>query len=167
MRENNLGLVSVGWALIVTIIDSGCNPATLRYDLVAATQAAAAAATATILTALAAVTESVVSGYALAERFTEDAFVFPTTAQNENRAVVSCLLDGFATKKVTIVIPAPAQGLFVTPTGPGSNIVDITDSALITYVDIWRLTGALASISDGEFIGDSGSIIRGKRTHRQ
>lgn len=168
IRSITMALVSAGFWLTVTLRDSGGNPSNLTYDLVAATAANAATAAADILTRLALVTASEVSGYSLAERFQENAFVYPADAENENRAVITCSLNGFANKPVTVVIPAPVDGLFVQPAGgPGYNIVDITQADLISYIDIWRVTGALAQISDGEYIGDSGSILKGKRTHRQ
>jgi len=162
-----MALVSNGWFMTVTIKDAAGDPSTLTYDLVAATAADAATAGGTIRTRLALVTGAVVSGYTISERFVEDALVLPADYEVEARAVVSCLLDGFPNKPVTVIIPAPVDGIFMTPTGPGRNVVDVTDADLISYIDIWRVTGALASISDGEFIADTGSIQAGKRTHRQ
>lgn len=168
VRTVTMALVTNGWWLTVTLRDSGGNPSNLTYDLVAATQANAITAAADIMTRLALVTKSTIAGYSLGERFQENAFVYPADAENENRAVITALLNGYANKPTTVIIPAPVDGIFVQPAGgPGYNIVEITNANLISYVDIWRVTGALAQISDGEYIQDSGSILKGKRTHRQ
>lgn len=162
-----MALVSSGFELNVTLMDSGGNTSTLNYQLVATNPTAAATDAATIMTRLGDVTSAVIKRYTISEVFVEDDLVYPATAQVENRANIVCQIDGDVTKTVTVRIPAPVQGIFVSPTGPASNIIDVTDTTLINYIDIWRLTGALATISDGEYIRDSGSILRGFRSHRQ
>lgn len=161
-----MALVSTGFTLTVQLKDSTDDVSNLKYQLVAADAAAAATAAADIMTRLALMTDSVVSGYSMTESFTENAFAYPADAQNEMRAAVVCRLAGFANKTVTVYIPAPKDALFVSPTGPSAKDVDPTQTDLISYIDIWRTTGALAEISDGEFIADTASIVNGKRTHR-
>lgn len=163
-----MALVSNGFVGYVTLIDSGGDSSTLSYQLVAADAAAAATAMGTILTALGAVTDAAVKSYSVAEVFVENALTFPLAGTHvENRAVVTVQIDGEPLKKSTVVIPAPDVGIFVASVGPNSNVVDIADAALVSYIDIWRTTGALAKLSDGETVQDVDGIIKGVRTHRK
>ena len=163
-----MALVAGGFDLYVTLIDAGGDTATLKYALVAADAAAAATATATILTRLNLVTDAVVKAYSIIERFIEDALVLPATnVQIENRAKVVSLLDGDPTKTATVYIPAPVTGIFQGGPGtPAFNIVDLLDTDLLNYMDTWMVTGALATLSDGEFLADN-TLLAGERTHRR
>jgi len=46
-------------------------------------------------------------------------------------------------------VPAPVDGVFMTPTGPGHKIVDVSDTALVQYID---QLAQHAFISDKEVI---------------
>jgi len=164
-----MAITSDGFELSVSLVDSGGDQSTLRYQLVAADMTEALAAATTVLSRLDAVTDAVVKGYFVGERYTEDALSLPGSGvQVEQRATVICQIDGDPLKKVAINIPAPVDGLFVggPGTGDGYNTIDTTDAALALYTDIWAVTGALATISDGEYLSDA-PILRGRRTHRQ
>ena len=163
-----MALVSGGFVGYVTVIDSGGNSSTLSYRLTAADMTAALADMSTILTALGAVTDANVKSYSVAEVFVENALTFPLAGTHvENRAVITVQIDNEPLKKGTVVIPAPDVGIFAASVGPNSNVVDINDAALISYIDIWRTTGALAKLSDGETVQDVDGIIKGVRTHRK
>ena len=164
-----MAITSDGFELSVSLVDSGGDQSTLRYQLVAADMTAALAAAATILSRLDTVTDAVVKGYFVGERYTEDALSLPGSGvQVEQRATVICQIDSDPLKKVAINIPAPADGLFVggPGTGDGYNTIDTTDAGLALYTDIWAVSGAIATISDGEYLSDA-PILRGRRTHRQ
>lgn len=169
VKEMTMALSSLGYELNVTLVDAGGDQANLRYKMEAADWTSLGTDVTTLLGHLNAVTRAVVKGYFVGERFVEDALTLPSTGVNiEERATVICQLAGDPTKKVTINIPAPEDTLFVggPGTGEGYNIIDTTDSALSLYIATWEETGAIANISDGEYVADGG-ILYGKRTHRQ
>jgi len=168
LRSNDMALASVGWEMTVTLADNGNGRSNLNYQLVAATAADAATAGGTIRTRLALVTGMSIMSYTLTERFEDATQVLPGDdgVQRENRAKLTCNVHGFANKVETIYIPAPVIGLFEDTTGEAADRIDVTDTDLISYVDIWRVTGALATVSDGEYIKDLAPIREGHRTHR-
>lgn len=162
-----MALVSDGFDLRVALTDSsGTDVSHITYKLVAADAAAAATATTTILGLLAAVSDAVVKGYSISQRFVEDAITLPANTELENRAVVVCAIDGNPLKTATIVIPAANSDIFQSPTGAGRNLINVANTDLLAYIDIWQVTGALASISDGEFLDNTSVIRSGKRSHR-
>lgn len=162
-----MALTNQGFKLVVSMRDAGNDPSRVVYDLVAATHADAVTAAATILTRLGAVTDLAIEGYSIVNNFLETAFALPSTGQAEERAKVVAAIDGSPNKKATIYIPGPADSIFsAAPGNPGYNVVDVFDTDLDAYVDIWKATGALATISDGENLADQ-EALSGKRTHRK
>lgn len=162
-----MALVSDGYTLTVTVKDNGLNPSTMSYDLVAADATAAEAAVTAILALIPPVTNAAISGYSLSQRFVEDNFIVPVSGIHvENRAAIVTQIADNITKKATVFIPAAAPGIFRAASGDASNDVDPADADLVAYINIWQETGALATISDGEFVSDTDPIVRGYRTHR-
>lgn len=162
-----MALVSDGFELVVTLVDSGDNKSNKRYILNAADAATAATDAGTIMTRLTAITNAVIGGYGLTEKFVEDAFVYPTDIEIENRALVIGRIDGEPSKTWTETIPAPIVGIFVAPSGPSRNEIDITNTALVTYMGTFNATQALAEVSDGEQLADVSTIKSGHRAHRK
>lgn len=163
-----MALVSQGWELVVTLMDSGLNRSTKTFELNNPADAtAAAAAASTLLTRLNAVTDAEIVGYRLAEVFAEDAVSTPgASVQLEAQALITVGLASSPLKTASIVIPAPNAGIFQAATGAGQNIVDLTDSALVTYLNSFA-TGGLALVSDGEEV-ETNDFRRGiRRTVRK
>lgn len=155
-----MALVTLGWRLVVTLIDNGANVSTLTFIMRESLFATVQTDVATVLAALGAVTNSVISDYAVKEVFSENAFAYPAAGiENEDKASITVLLAGAGSKKANIKIPAPVIGLFTAPSGGGANVVDLSDADLITYTDIFR-SGAECTISDGE---DLSLLVSGKR----
>jgi len=143
-----------------TLVDNGGNVTTKRYELRSADATEAAADTAAIIAALNAVTNAVMSSYRYGEEFKENAFAFPAAGiENEDKASITCLLTTSGAKKGNLKIPAPVIGIFQGASGPSANIVDIGDTDLGTYADLFK-TGGEAFISDGE---DLDEMMSGKR----
>lgn len=162
-----MALVSGGYSLTVSLVDSGGDVSNLTYNLVAADETAALAARDAILAAIADVSGLVVKSTSLALRQIEDALVLPAPQyQSQQKAKIVCRIDGDPTKAIAIYIPGPLESMFI---APGDNLVDgaITNTDLHTYLDIWKLTGAIATISDGEFLADNNTVKSGVRVHRQ
>lgn len=158
-----------GWELNVTLIDNGANTSTLSYALVAADHAAAVAAAATILTRIGNVTNAVVKGYSVVQRFIENALTLPGSGVHvEDRATVVLAIDGDPLKKVTVNIPAPKATMFVGTSGDSANEINTANTDLQAYAATWH-TGGLAVISDGENVADAprSGVEKGRRTHRR
>lgn len=156
-----MALVSDGFFLTVNLVDSGSNVTSKTFELTAGTLALAVTDAATILTRLNAVTDCVVSGYSIGQRFTEDALVLPADTEHENRARITAYIEGQGTKKVNADIPGASIGIFAGATGEPRNTVDIADADLVAYLSTFQ-TGGLATISDGEVMG---ALISGRRIH--
>ncbi len=149
------------WHMSVSLKDSGGNTAVKRYELRGSDYATCSAEIATILAALSAVTTAEVAGYSLSQRWTEDAFSYPTGSEIENQALLNIMLDG-GLKTATVYIPSPTDGCFMSATGDGRNIVDVADTDVLAYVALFE-SGGEAYLSDGE---DADSLMNGKRIHR-
>lgn len=158
-----MALVTAGFELSVTVVDQGNTPSVLTYDLRGADAATAATQTATVLAALDPRTKSAIAGYRLTEVFVEDALTLPTDgANNAEKASVSVLLSGAGKKLANVKIPAPADSLFAAATGRGYNTV--LESAITPYLDLYKVTGGVANLSDGEQASDTNTFDGGSRT---
>ena len=117
----------------------------------------------TLLTALNNMTDSVVANYRLSAGFVENALVLPLSGvENENRALLSGKIVGDPTDSATQTIPAATPGIFVSPSGPGANVVDTGDGAVTTWIGLFDATGPW-TVSDGES-GDA-ATVKGTRSH--
>lgn len=157
-----MALVSDGYMLTVTLVDSGTNIAVKNYELTAATFAAAQTDAADILTRLNAVTDAFVKGYSISERFIENTPGLPLDAEIEDRASIVLQLGSSPFKKAVHEIPAPVIGLFKAATGVDRNNIDLADVDLLAYLATF-ISGGEATLSDGEFI--EATPISGKRIH--
>lgn len=155
--------------LHVNLIDSGLDRGSLTFRLVeAAVYADAVADAQAIIALLEAVTTAEIVSYSVSGRTIQDAVSIPVTGvEMENRATIIAQSATSPLKTATVVIPAAAIGLFQATTGAGHNLIDQNDTDLLAYLNIWQETGALASLSDGEFLADTAVFRSGKRTHRK
>lgn len=159
-----MAFVSGGFWLSVTLMDSGANLTTKTYQLKSADETEAAADSATILAALGAVTSAEITTYQWYQKMVENNVTYPSTGvQIEDLALLEFTIDGNPTKKATHTIPAPNPTIFTAATGPGANVVDTGDSAMVTYEGLFVSAGP-AYISDGE-VADI--IVQGRRIHRK
>lgn len=157
-----MSLVSAGYFSMVSLVDQGGNISTLQYEFNPATVttlALALTAQLSMNTALLNVTDSEISSYSVAERFTEDALTLPASAQNENKASISFTKSGLG--KGNLKIPAPDALIFNGATGAPNNQVDLADAALVTYTDKFKTADDYV-INDGEFLVE---LVAGKRIH--
>lgn len=150
-----------GFFLDVTLSDTQGDLSSKRYELTAVDFATAQADALTIRGALEGMTDSVIQSYRISQVFDEDAFAFPTGADNGVRARLTYQLAD-SVDKATEDIPAPAQAIFVSPAGPNNNVIDTLATEVVTYVQIYQ-AGGQAFISDGE---RTDFLLRGKRTTR-
>jgi len=157
-----MATVVEGYELTVSLADNGANVTTLKYQgngAVLTDFTEAQAARDALITDLLAVTNSVFVGDRLTEVRYNDALAYPAAGiENEDKASVTFLIQD-TNKKGNLQIPAPKIGLFVNPTGPSANIVNVQAAILTAYCDNFRTTGGWY-ISDGEFLQ---TILKGKR----
>jgi hypothetical protein len=165
-----MALVQTKWVLSVTLIDVGRKQTKKEYDLVATTDAEAAAAAAAILSDLTGATDLAVSGYSINNVYTEDDLTIPVvlTAKRTNILSLNVQLASSPLKKAVITIPGPKDSLFVgVPGTTAYNDVKLDAALLLAYTDNFR-DGATpnASISDGEFMAQTDGHISGVRISR-
>lgn len=159
-----MALGSVGYRLVVNLVDTGANTTTRTYELDSADATEAATDAAAVIAALEAVTDCAVAGYTLGEKFVESALTYPAAAEVENLAEISAKIVGAPHKSAVFSIPAPNVGIFTGTEGPSFNVVDVADTALMTYMQLFDGSGP-ASLSDGEQIVVSSAV--GRRVHRK
>ncbi|AXH77632.1 MAG: hypothetical protein [Caudoviricetes sp.] len=129
-----------GYFLTVTLQDRNMDYATLTYELRATNDIEAEAERAAIFTALGDVSQGVIVGYALSERYVNDSIGIPAAGEVEVKARVSYQMkDSF--HKGTFDIPAPKETIFVATTGKGNKVLDITNADVIAYADVFRAAG--------------------------
>lgn len=158
-----MALVSVGFRMVVTLLDSAGDDTTKTYNLVADDEAEAATAGAAIRTALPLVSGSVVASYFIGEVFQEDALTLPTDVENGVEASVTSYIAGAGQKKADWKIPGALALCFVAASGKNRNVVNLAHTNIIQYNSLF-VTGAgqRAYISDGEALKASG-MIKGVR----
>jgi hypothetical protein len=164
-----MALTSVGFFANMTVTDSGGNKSVLKYKLVSEDIETAVTDAGTIITALNAITDGVITSYSVGEEYDEDtSFLAAEGVQVENVAMLSVRLDNTEEKWAQMRIPAPNIGIFQATTGKKSNVIDPADSALNTYLDLFVTDTGICKISDGEYIADPAVAgnVDGKRIHR-
>lgn len=162
-----MALVQLKWFLEVGIADNSGDITPRFYEM---PEAAAADFDALILsanalmTALNAMTSGVIANYRLGAIYVEDALVLPASGvENENQAFFSGKIVGDPTDSATQSIPAADPAIFVATSGPGANVVDMNDGAVLTWVGFFDQTSPDWTISDGE--NWVGATVKGKRRH--
>lgn len=159
-----MAFVSAGLALSVTLQDNGGNLTSVEYALTSADYATAETDSDTILAALAAVSDGVITAYSIRETYENDAVSFPASGvQAEVSASLTTYISGAGSKKANIRIPMPKPAMFVALSGDGANNVDLTDGAIIAYHGLFTATGE-ATVSDGEI---AGLLLSGVRVTRK
>jgi len=157
-----MALVSTGFELVVTFADTGDNRTTRTYDLVEAAYADAAADAAALVALIATITDAAIVGYGLKQKFLENAFALPGNAEVENQAFFAGKINGDPTDSATLSLPAPAGAIFTAASGPGYNIVDMGNTDVGAFIDVFDTAGT-AQLSDGETW--DATTVSGKRRH--
>jgi len=135
----------------------------LKWDATVTTEALAETAYAAWATDFLAVSAGVFKGKSHQHGYYSDAYALPTSQDAEmgERAICVTSIEGIPTKTAVINIPFPITSVvYMTETGEGRNVVDVSEPLVAAYIDNWA-AGA-ATLSDGE--KSAGNIIRGKRS---
>lgn len=175
-----MALASQGFQASIKLVDAGGNTSVLRPDIVAADFATALTNAQAVATAVAAVSDALVAGLTVSQKFAEDTDTYGAAGSEvENIAQIVTPLET-AGKYATFKIPAPADAIFVGTVGPDRNKVDTANADVLTYIGLFTdKTGyagtagadAIALVSDGEKVkpnnaADAPYIDSGKRIHR-
>ena len=162
-----MALTQLKWFLEVGLADNSGDISPRFYEMPTAAAAdfdALITAKNALLAALANMTDAVVANYRLGAIFVEDALALPASGvENENQAFFSGKIDGDPTDSATQSIPAAKPAIFVSTVGPGANVVDMNDGAVLTWVGFFDQTSTTWTISDGE--AWVGATVKGKRRH--
>lgn len=163
-----MALVSAGFWLHVALVDKGNNTTSKTYELTSADYAAAVTDAGTVLAALAGVSALVVGKYFIEEKYVNDAFALPSSAdaQAEVTASITTYIEDKGDKKANYNFPGPiAANVWVSTTGNDSNIVKISSAQVIAYQGLF-IPGGPCYISDGEVAATAG-LIGGIRVTRK
>ena len=155
-----MALVADGFVLNVTMLDTAGDTTILAFPLTSADAAAAATDSGSIMTSLGLLSDAVISAYSVSEKFIESALVYPADAEVEDEAFFTGKIIGHPNKSGNFRIPAPKDSMFVSPTGPGHNLVNMAFGALATYLTYFDGSGPV-TVSDGEALVTSS--VTGKR----
>lgn len=156
-----MALVSTGYWMTVTIADAGADTSTLTFQMTAPDAATAATDSATVLAALNAITDGIIFGYSLQERFEENNVIYPSGGEEVENKVSFTFLLANSNKRANRKIPAPTIGIFDDISGPGRNVVDSTDADVVTFATLFE-SGNELLLSDGQ---NSQRLLSGKRVH--
>lgn len=154
------------FGMTVTFVDNGGNVAVREYYMKdqVATYTDAAAAAAAMIPLLDAFSSATIAQYRVFQVFEESAFNLPASGvQVEDNASLTMQLAGLGNKKANVNVPAPVPGVFLGTSGPTANVIDINDSIVTDFVDVFKSTGDFR-ISDGEVVS---RILSGKRIHKR
>lgn len=150
-----------GYWATVTLVDTQGDPTTLEFELQSADFATAQTDLATIITALAATSGSVPLSRSISFRQDEDAFAYPSGADNSVKA--RCVYQiANSSKKAYRDIPAPLDAIMVATTGPNNNVVNTVSAGYLLWEGLF-LAGAQAYLSDGENVD---TTLKGRRVTR-
>lgn len=137
-----------GYFLTMTVQDRNLDTSTLSYELRGNDETEALAETGAIIAAFDAVSLAVVISYNVQKRFWNDSIGIPVAGEVQVKARVSYQLKD-SPEKETFDIPAPKETIFYALTGKLNKVLDVSNTAVIAYADLFRAAGS-AFISDGE-----------------
>lgn len=158
-----MAYVNQGFTFFYSLVDQGGNTSTLRFDALSPDYTQALLDVEIVRNALAALSRASIRSYGITDTFVDDAFSFPTgNVENEDKASITANIAGLS-KRANIRIPAPVDAMFTTPNGPGFNVVNGSYAPLLTFLDLFTVSGGVLTLSDGEQLDDSTPYQSGKR----
>jgi len=163
-----MALAQLKWYLEVGIADNSGDISPRFYEMPAASAADFDAFTLSanaLRLALSNMTDGVIANYRIGAVFVENALTLPLSGvENENQAYFSGKVVGDPTDSATQSIPAAKPAIFVNTVGPGANVVDMNDGAVLTWLGLFDQAGPGPwTVSDGEYW--TSATVKGKRRH--
>lgn len=163
-----MALAQLKWFLEVGIADNSGDVTPRFYEMPVGSAAdfdAFVVNANALRAALANMTNGVIANYRIGAIYVENALALPVSGvENENQAFFSGKIVGDPTDSATQSIPAAKPEIFVNTSGPGANVVDMNNGAVLTWTGFFDQAGPGPwTISDGEYW--TSSTIKGKRRH--
>lgn len=152
---------ATGWFITIILTDTQFDDAPLRFEMTAADYTEAQTERATIIAAVEGMTGATVTAVHMSEVLEENAFVAPVGADNSIKARLVYQLSN-RTETARRDIPAPLEAIFVAPSGPNNNIVDVTNPAVVAFAQLSQVNGQVL-ISDGE---TTDNLLKGQRVSK-
>lgn len=152
-----MALVQTKWRLSINWVETSGKSVRRTYEAPLANFADYDAVAVNVTAALtgfiaqnAVLTNSVVGSFQIEGVYVQDDLVLPADAENQSEALISFKIVGDPTDSGNLSIPAAADGIFVSPTGEGHDIVDTSDAALVLWLN--HFIGDEWTVSDGEYV---------------
>lgn len=160
-----MAIVSNGFWLTVTLSDNGGNTGTQTFQgdpAILVDFATALTQSQGLVADLDALTDLVITGYNVQERFFEDSIALPpANIELENKARISYSIQD-TNKKGTLDLSSPVTTpgvVWQAASGAAANQVAVSSTEIQNYFDNFRTTGGFL-ISDGE---KANQVLVGKR----
>jgi hypothetical protein len=157
-----MALVSSGFNVTITLVDSGGNKSTLKFatnPAVVTDYATATTAATNLLADLQAITGALVGAYSINSTFRENNPILPADEEIEDKASMSFSMDNGKTGNLRV--PAPVPGIFQGTTTELRNQLDISNGLVTAYFANFQ--------AGGEFLVSETNLgielLRGKRIH--
>lgn len=163
-----LAWVADGFEIVFDLRDSSNRSFRKVFTTNASVTTPAEALTAAqgMLTSIGAIFDTLPKYYRVTQIYKNDAFVLPTGGvSGSDQAQLVCNIEG-ELKTVNLFIPGPDSGIFVSTSGPNRDVIDTADADLGTFLNRFKTTGGVFSVSDGEQLDDDHVILRGERIYR-
>jgi len=168
-----MALLVQGFEVTLTVQDNGKGKSTLKYlcdPALVVTFADAQAARDSAVSALNDIIQGVITGTSVKEIQYEDAIVYPVSnIEIENKGSVTLALFA-SNRKGNLQIPTVSPAIFNGTSGSSADQIDVEDSFLVTYVDLFRNTTGVFFISRNQKVANSpnnNGIVVGKRISAQ
>jgi len=146
-------IVDAGWFATYELIDGSANLTSHTVELIATDYDSAEASAAAHATVLLAVTGSLMAGYDIRHKLTENSLsALPAvTVTNSNQAVISASIQDQPLKRATVSIPAAKIGVFAGATGTLANVVNVAATIVTDYLASFTAAGNVY-VSDHEHL---------------
>lgn len=155
------------WYANMTFVDAGLNTTRKRIQLVATTDAEAAASAAAIVAKFVAMTTAYVIGYTVEHELFNDAAGYPpVVGEVSDRLLLTVGLTDVP-KKASLEVPSPVAAAFGAAGTEAYNIALSTYAPTLALINDFN-AGQSAYLSDGENTLNTaaGGFVAGKRIHR-
>ncbi len=157
-----MALISTGYAMSLTVVDSGNNRSSLQFTMDSANVVdfpGALVAAVELIADFQAISGAVVAAYNVFETFRENTLVLPANEEVEDKASLAFSMDNGKTGNLRV--PAPLIGIFQGTTTELRNQVDIQDGLVVAYSDNFRAAGNFLVSETNKLV----QLVRGKRIH--
>ena len=155
------------WFVHITFVDAGLNTTRKRVQLIATTDAEAAASAASVVSRFVALTTAYIVGYTVEHELLNDAAGYPpVVGEISDRLLLTVGLTDVP-KKASLEVPSPVAAAFGAAGTEAFNIALSSYAATLALINDFN-AGQSAYLSDGEntLNTSAGGFVAGRRIHR-